>query len=216
MSFELSIMCKLNDDMLQIVEQILPYFQPHYALTIDLVEQIGEKKDIPIVFEGISMQDDYEGNFETRRALIYTLRFTAKTYLFGPIADASKDIISKVSVGFVAGDASGTPTRDLTYTAEPRATKNYTGTITTNLSEDINETTKFITVNDATDIAVNSYIVVDDEELYVTAKNGNELSVKRGEDNTIATPHVSGSPVKKITTADNALIPAGDDFGFTG
>ena len=216
MSFELSIMCKLNDDMLQIVEQILPYFQPHYALTIDLVEQIGEKKDIPIVFEGISMQDDYEGNFETRRALIYTLRFTAKTYLFGPIADASKDIISKVSVGFVAGDASGTPTRDLTYTAEPRATKNYTGTITTNLSEDINETTKFITVNDATDIAVNSYIVVDDEEMYVTAKTGNELSVKRGEDNTTATPHVSGSPVKKITTADNALIPAGDDFGFTG
>jgi hypothetical protein len=216
MSFELSIMTKLNDDMLQIVEQILPYFQPHYVLTIDLVEQIGEKKDIPIVFEGISMQDDYEGNFDTRRALIYTLRFTAKTYLFGPIADASKDIISKVSIGFVAGDATGTPTRDLTYSVEPRAIKNYTGDIATNLSEDINETTKVIIVNDATDIAVSTYIVVDDESMYVTSKTNNVLNVKRGEDNTIATPHVSGSAVKKITTEDNELIPAGDDFGFTG
>jgi hypothetical protein len=216
MSFELNIMTKLNDDMLQIIEQILPYFQPHYPLTIDLVEQIGEKKDIPIVFEGISMQDDYEGNFDTRRALIYTLRFTAKTYLFGPVTDASKDIISKVSIGFVAGDATGTPTRDLTYSVEPRATKNYTGDITTNLEEDINETTKIIIVNDASDIAVGTYITVDDESMYVTGKTDNALNVKRGEDNTIATPHVSGSPVKKITTADNALIPAGDDFGFTG
>jgi hypothetical protein len=216
MSFELSIMTKLNDDMLQIVEQILPYFQPHYALTLDLVKEIGEKRDVPIIFEGISMQDDYEGNFDTRRALIYTLRFAAKTYLFGPVADVSKDVISKVSIGFVSGDASGTPSRDLTYTVEPRAIKNYTGTVTTNLSEDIDETTKFITVNDASDISTNTYIVVDGEEMYVTNKSGNQLTVTRGSDNTISTPHVTGSAVKKITTDDNALIESGDDFGFTG
>ena len=61
MQFELSIMTKLNDDMLQIVEQILPYFQPAYSLT-ELVEQIKEKKDIPIVLENITTQDDYDGD----------------------------------------------------------------------------------------------------------------------------------------------------------
>ena len=76
--FELSIMTKLNDDALQIIEQILPFFQPSFNLTVDLVSSIGEKRDIPVVLENISFQDDYEGSFETRRALIYTLNFTAK------------------------------------------------------------------------------------------------------------------------------------------
>ena len=81
MQFELSIMSKLNDDALQIIEQILPYFQPAYNLTVELVESIQEKKDIPVVLENITMQDDYEGDFTSRRVLLYTLRFTAKTYL---------------------------------------------------------------------------------------------------------------------------------------
>ena len=83
MQFELSIMSKLNDDALQIVEQILPYFQPAYNLTVELVEALQEKRDIPVVLENITMQDDYEGEFTSRRVLLYTLRFTAKTYLFG-------------------------------------------------------------------------------------------------------------------------------------
>jgi len=216
MTFELSIMTKLNDDMLQIIEQVLPYFQPQYTLTIDLVEQIGEKRDIPVIFEGISMQDDYEGNFDTRRALIYTLRFTAKTYLFGPITDVSKDVIKKVSIGYIAGDATGTPTRDITYSAEPRAIKSYSGNVVTNLGVDINETTKFIDVNDASGIVAGDYITIDNEEMYVESKTSNQLTVKRGADNTIAAPHVLGSAVNLIVAADNALIQAGDDFGFSG
>ena len=58
-SIELSIITKYQDDMLQILEQILPYFQPQFNLTVDLVNSIGER-DIPITLEGISMQDDYE------------------------------------------------------------------------------------------------------------------------------------------------------------
>jgi hypothetical protein len=216
MDFELAIYTKLNDDMLQIVEQILPYFQPQYSLTINLVESIGEKRDIPIVFEGISMSDNYEGNFDTRRSLIYTLRFTAKTYLFGPVQDVSKDIIKKVTIGYVAGDSSETPSRDFTYSVEPRATKNYTGTVTTNLNGDITDVATQITVNDSSDIPINTYIVIDNEEMFVESKNGNILTVKRGEDDTIKTPHVSGSDIKKITSADNLLIQAGDDFGFSG
>ena len=53
MDFELAIMCKLNDDALQIVEQILPYFQPSYNITVDLVSTIGEKRDIPVILNSI-------------------------------------------------------------------------------------------------------------------------------------------------------------------
>ena len=64
MQFELGIMTKLNDDALQIVEQILPYFQPSYNLTVNLVANgVNEKRDIPVVLENITMQDDYEGDF---------------------------------------------------------------------------------------------------------------------------------------------------------
>lgn len=218
MQFELSIYTKLNDDMLQIVEQILPYFQPAYTLSVDLIKTIGEKRDIPVVFEGISMRDDYEGDFDTRRSLIYTLRFSAKTYLFGPIVDVSKDVIKKVSIGYISGDQSSSPSRDLSYTVEPRATKNYTGTVTTNLSKDIDalDTTIYVEVVDATFISAETYITVDNEEMYVESKTGNILKVTRGSDNTIIAPHVNGSAVKVITPADNNLIQIGDDFGFSG
>ena len=63
MQFELSIMTKLNDDALQIVEQILPYFQPAYNLTVELVDSIQEKRDIPVILENITMQDDYDGGY---------------------------------------------------------------------------------------------------------------------------------------------------------
>ena len=117
--FELNILSKLNDDSLQILEQILPYFQPHFNLTVDLVESIGEKRDIPIVLESVNFQDDYEGNFDTRRALIYTLRFTAKTYLFGPIADTSDGLIRKVQVDMYTSTDLATAKREMRYTVTP-------------------------------------------------------------------------------------------------
>jgi hypothetical protein len=216
LDFELSIMTKLNDDMLQIVEQILPYFQPAYTITVDLVNEIGEKRDIPVVLNSITMTDDYEGDFSTRRALIYTLRFTAKTYLFGPVSSVSSDVIKKVSVGFIAGDRTNTPTREVVYSVERRATKNYTGTVTTNLSKNISDSDRFIEVVDATNIPENTYIYIDEEEMFVDSKSGNTLTVVRGSDETTATAHVSGADVKKITTEDNQLIEVGDDFGFSG
>lgn len=216
MAFELSVMAKLNDDMLQIVEQILPYFQPAYTLSVDLVDTIGEKRDIPIVLEGISMQDDYEGDYSTRRALIYTFRFTAKTYLFGPVADVSKDIIQKVSIGYIAGDRTSTPTREVSYSVDPRATKSYTNNIITNLSKDILSTDNVIEVVNSSGVSVGSYLVIDDEELKVSSISGNKITVSRGADSTTASDHVLGSAVKLITTADNSLIQFGDDFGFDG
>jgi hypothetical protein len=215
LDFELSIFTKLNDDMLQIIEQILPYFQPAYNITIDLVSEIGEKRDVPVILNSISMSDDYEGDFSQRRSLIYTLRFTAKTYLFGPSSSVSTDIIKKVSIGLISGDSTSTPTREVVYSIEPRATKNYTGNITTNLSKNISNIDTLVEVNDASSIAVNTYIYIDEEEIYVDKKAGNVLTVTRGADNTKASSHVLGSAVYRITAEDNALIKTGDDFGFS-
>jgi len=117
--FELNIMSKLNDDSLQILEQILPYFQPHFNLTVDLVDSIGEKRDVPIILESVGFQDDYEGNFDTRRSLIYTLQFTAKTYLFGPVADSSDGLIRKVQVDMYTSTDQKTAKREMRYTVTP-------------------------------------------------------------------------------------------------
>ena len=117
--FELNVLTKLNDDALQIVEQILPYFQPSFNLTVDLVKSIGEKRDIPIVLDSINFQDDYEGDFSTRRALIYTLNFTAKTYLFGPVAESSEGLIKKVQVDYYPETNTKTAKRIQRYTVTP-------------------------------------------------------------------------------------------------
>ena len=228
MQFELSIFTKLNDDALQIVEQILPYFQPSYNLTIELVDQIREKRDVPIVLESVTMQDDYEGDFSTRRVLYYTLRFTAKTYLFGPSSSASKDIIKRSTVSYLSGTDTSNTRRELTYSATARALKSYVDNVVTTLASDITATAKTIEVADATGIKADKYIFIGDEELFVRSKTGNKLTVDRGRDNTKPEKHVAGSDVKGIdyteTTAptfgpigvDSALIEDGDNFGFDG
>jgi|TARA_B100000035_G_scaffold200789_1_gene171768 hypothetical protein len=222
MQFELSIMCKLNDDALQIVEQILPYFQPSYNLTVELVEAIKEKRDIPVVLENITMSDEYEGDFTSRRVLLYTLRFTAKTYMFGPTTAATKDVIKKATVNYLTGTDTTNTIREVSYSSYPRAIKNYTGDITTNLTSDVGLSQKTFEVEDGHGLVKNDYIDVGGEEMKIRTVNGNKLSVIRGEDNTQIISHLRGDPVKKITfdanstTTDNALIEEGDDFGFSG
>ncbi len=219
MQFELALMCKLNDDALQVTEQILPYFQPQYNLSIELVDSIKEKRDVPIVLENITMQDDYEGDFTSRRVLIYTLRFTAKTYLFGPVQSATKDIIRKATINYISGDSKSVQ-RDVRYSATPRAIKSYTGTVLTNLAADVGVSDVEIKVNDASGITANSstlsYLNIGDEEIFVKSKNGNDLIVERGRDGTTIGSHLTGAEVKSITNADDVLIPEGDDFGFSG
>tara|TARA_X000000368_G_scaffold268319_1_gene212543 strand:+ start:735 stop:1535 length:801 start_codon:yes stop_codon:yes gene_type:complete len=117
--FELNVMTKLNDDALQIVEQILPFFQPAFNVTIDLVSSIGEKRDIPVVLENISFTDEYEGDFTTRRVLMYTFQFVAKTYLFGPVADSTDGLIKKVQVDYYADTNVQQAKREMRYTVTP-------------------------------------------------------------------------------------------------
>jgi len=88
---ELNILAKNQDDGLQIIEQILPNFHPSLNVSIEVIDVTHEERDIAIVLNGIGYTDDYVGDYTKRRTLIWTLNFTVKTYLFGPV-DAQRDI----------------------------------------------------------------------------------------------------------------------------
>lgn len=82
------VISKTQEDALQIVEQILPFFTPHYNLTVNLNTQMGYKFDVPTVLNSVNLQDDYDGPFEQRRVVLYTLTFTMKTQMFGPVTES--------------------------------------------------------------------------------------------------------------------------------
>ena len=107
-SMQLYLFTATAEDGLQIVEQILPYFQPDYTVTINAVPELNIKRDIPIVLANINYEDSYDGAFTNRRAVIYTMNFTAKTYLFGPTV--SQGVIKKVQSDLYADtDTANTP-----------------------------------------------------------------------------------------------------------
>ncbi|AOO10464.1 tail sheath stabilizer [Synechococcus phage S-RIM8] len=117
LSFELSIISKTQEDGLQILEQILPYFQPHYNLPVKLLPDANETKDVPVVLNSVDYEDDYEGDFSTRRAIIYTLQFTVKTYLYGPVTDSK--VIKKVITDYYTDTNTTTAPREVRYTIQP-------------------------------------------------------------------------------------------------
>ena len=214
--FELNVLVKLNDDALQIVEQILPYFQPSFNVTIDLVDVIGEKRDVPIVLDNISFQDDYEGDFATRRALIYTLNFTAKTYLFGPVSDSSEGLIKKVQVDYHASVNTETARRELRFTATPQARQDYDDDNTTVLRTNISKTKTRFDVTSTLALAVGMRIIIDKEIMKIKEiVDSNTIIVNRGYQSVAAT-HIENTSIDVLTTADDALIEADDDFGFNG
>jgi hypothetical protein len=117
LSFELAIISKNQEDGLQILEQILPYFQPHYNLSVKLIPDLSETKDVPVVLNSVEYEDDYENNFQTRRAIIYTLQFTVKTYLYGPVTD--QKVIKKAITDIYADTNTTSAPREVRYTIQP-------------------------------------------------------------------------------------------------
>jgi hypothetical protein len=83
--FTLSIIVKNAEDGANIVEQILPFFTPEWTTTVELIPEMDITVDIPVVLNSVDVQDDYEGDYVTRRSLIWTLNFTMKAYVFGPV-----------------------------------------------------------------------------------------------------------------------------------
>jgi hypothetical protein len=119
-NFQLYILAKQSDDALQIVEQILPYFQPDYTITMNDNADMDIKKDIPVILNSITYADDYQGDFTTRRAIIYTLDFTCKLYLYGPVT--SSKVIKTVQVDAYTDMPDQSPTRQQRLTVTPNPT----------------------------------------------------------------------------------------------
>ena len=86
-NFEFNMYTRYAEDATQILEQIVPFFTPEWTSTINLIPEIDYKVDIPVVLNSLASQDTYEGDFETRRALIWNLNFTMRAYLFGPVKE---------------------------------------------------------------------------------------------------------------------------------
>jgi hypothetical protein len=103
--FELNIMTKYNEDGTKILEQIVPFFKPDFSMSVKMVDELDMYLDVAIVLNSVSTEDVYEGSFEERRALIWTLSFTLKGYFFGPIT--SKKVI-KFAQTNVYGDTTAT------------------------------------------------------------------------------------------------------------
>lgn len=108
LAFQLNVYAKTQDDALQVVEQIVPYFNPQYSVSIkpyDGVENI--KEDVPIILSSVSFSDDFEGDMAQRRTIIYTLDFEMKIYFYGPAPgkDKQEKLIKEVNTNIFNMDA---------------------------------------------------------------------------------------------------------------
>ena len=120
-TYKLFIFTATAENGLQIVEQIVPYFQPDYTVTINMVPDLGIKRDVPIIIGDIQYEDSYDGNFETRRAVIYTMTFTAKTYLYGPATAGG--IVRKVQSDLGTDSVSKAREERIVITPDPSTAK---------------------------------------------------------------------------------------------
>ena len=114
LDLSLYILTKTQEDGLQIIEQILPTFTPEYTLTLNVVPDMNVKIDVPIVLNSVSVQDDYDGDFQNRRFVTHTLNFQMKMNLFGPVNTGS--VITEVNANIGDNEDFSNPNR--IYTAE--------------------------------------------------------------------------------------------------
>jgi hypothetical protein len=126
--FELNVISKTNDESLEIMEQILPVFQPSFQMTIKLVDSMNDFRDVPIILNSVSYSDDYEGTFDDRKITLITMQFTVKAYIFGPVGTAAP--IKKAKADIYTTMPSATATRQVEYQVTPKALtdKNKDGT----------------------------------------------------------------------------------------
>jgi hypothetical protein len=109
----LYILTKTQEDGLQIIEQILPTFTPEYTLTINAVPDMNVKLDVPIILNSVAVNDEYDGDFQTRRFVTHTLNFQLKVNMFGPIT--GRNVIDTVNANVGTNEDFSGPNR--VYTA---------------------------------------------------------------------------------------------------
>jgi len=118
-NFSLYSFTATAENGLQIVEQILPFFQPDYTVSIRVLPEMNLIRDVPIILNGVQYEDNYDGEFTRRRAVVYTLNFTAKTYIYGPMSN--QGVIKTVQADLGA-DTDPTLTRDERIIVVPNPT----------------------------------------------------------------------------------------------
>ena len=138
MQFEMNILVKNAEDGTRIVEQIVPYFTPDFTVSVNLVPEIDSARDIPIILNSITSQDEYEGSFEQRRALIWTLSFTMKGWLYGPTKKSKLIKLAETTFRLPEDVATGNTTNTsntIVVASRPGLTAN--GTATSNVAASI-------------------------------------------------------------------------------
>ena len=117
LNFELGILSKDQDTGLQILEQILPFFQPSFNITLKMIPDMDEKRDVSVTLNSVNLEDEWDESFLNRRLVVYTLQFSAKTYLYGPVTDAKT--IKKAIVDYYADTNTTSAPRNVRYTITP-------------------------------------------------------------------------------------------------
>jgi len=210
--FRLSFAAKLQDDSLQILEQILPHFQPSFSVTVNMLEGVEEKRDIPFTLANVAFSDEYEGDFSTRRFIQYDLDFVAKTYFYSEVPTDESGIIKKVQVDYSTAIRAPRAQR---YTVVPQAVKDYNNDTATTITAEINEKQTLVSVSSAASFSTNTYIQIDSEVMRIREINGTNLLVSRAQFGSKIAEHYVGATISKIDAVDRDLIEVGDEFGFT-
>ena len=128
-SFEVGILCKSQDDGLQILEQILPFFQPSFSMSLKFIPDMDEVRDVAVVLNNVDFEDDWEDDFSTRRSITYSMQFTCKSYIYGPYTKA--DVIRKSRIIETIGDTNVNKRHvELSYTPKAKTDINQDGQVT--------------------------------------------------------------------------------------
>lgn len=207
--FSLSIYVRNIEDGTQIIEQILPFFTPDFTVSVDLVKEMDQKYDLPIILNSVSPEIDYEGDMVTTRFVVWNLTFTVKGYIFPPVKDAMEGgLIKKANTNIYINDrikesqkvyvdyatGNGVFTTGETIRVE---NKPITGKVTYFSNNSIG----MLIVEDMTDYLESDYVIVGD---YSNAR--------------YTIDSIDLTPIKAVaivTTPDPVDATSDDDFGFT-
>ena len=209
--FQLNIAAKLQDDALQILEQILPFFQPAFNITIDLVEGVSEKRDIPFILNNINFTDDYEGDFSQRRFIVYTLSFVAKTYMFGPIINDNIKLIEKISIRYY-----GSLNKTSVVSSKITTGISTISSVSYKLNENIKIGETLFTLNTTEDLQTGDCIRIGDEILKITCiESSTEIKVDRSQLDTIEAEHFINDSISVVNCKTGKVIPDTERFKVT-
>lgn len=228
--FTLSIMTKNVEDGTYIVEQILPYFNPVWTATLNINPELNQRYDVPITLDNITNEDTYEGNFENRRAIIWTLTFTMKAYFFGPTFSSIGQIIRDIDINFrtppigVSIDTANTTNTDtlINYNIVPSQTED--GDPLSYVEQNRLYT---FAIEPGGDVFEPTTVIGDIEgnKIYVASSNTSSITARRIDGDitpgelfidgvTGGSVVISSINVEPEDSISSSLIAANSDFGF--